>query len=63
MPAETPSGPVGSRSPSSRIAKLHIGGYLHPNDRVIVAFQKLKVDVKMSQQEMPFEALRDYVAK
>ena len=60
-PAETP--PLSSRSSSSRSAKLHIGGYFNPDDRVIVAFQKLKVDLRMSQQEMLFEALRDYVAK
>ena len=62
-PAETTPPPVSSRSSSSRSAKLHIGGYFNPDDRVIVAFQKLKVDLRMSQQEMLFEALRDYVAK
>ena len=61
-PAETPP-PLSSRSSSSRSAKLHIGGYFNPDDQVIVAFQKLKVDLRMSQQEMLFEALRDYVAK
>ena len=47
----------------SRLAKLHIGGYYDPNDSVIVAFQKLGIDLRQTQQEMILEALRDYVAK
>ena len=47
----------------SRQAKLHIGGYFDPDDRTIVAFQKLKVDLRKSQQEMLLEALQDFVAK
>jgi hypothetical protein len=30
---------------------------------VIVAFQKLGIDLRQTQQEMILEALRDYVAK
>ena len=47
----------------SRHAKLHIGGYFDPDDRTIVTFQKLKVDMRKSQQEMLLEALQDFVAK
>ena len=47
----------------SRHAKLHIGGYFDPDEPIIVAFQKLKVDLRKSQQEMLLEALRDFVAK
>ena len=48
---------------TGRHAKLHIGGYFDPDDRTIVAFQKLKVDLRKSQQEMLLEALQDFVAK
>ena len=47
----------------SRIAKLHIGGYYSPGDSSIVAFQKLGIDLRKSQQEMLLEAIRDFVAK
>jgi hypothetical protein len=47
----------------SRIAKLHIGGYFEPGDPTVMAFQKLKVDLRRSQQDMLLEALRDFVAK
>jgi hypothetical protein len=47
----------------SRLAKLHIGGYFDPNDPTVIAFQKLRIDLRKSQQEMLFEALRDFVAK
>lgn len=47
----------------SRIAKLHIGGYYNPDDPSIVAFQKLGIDLRRSQQEMLLEAVRDFVAK
>jgi hypothetical protein len=50
-------------STSSRHAKLHVGGYFDPRDPVLVAFQKLKVDLRRSQQDMLLEALRDFVAK
>jgi hypothetical protein len=47
----------------SRQAKLHIGGYFDPSDPTINAFQKLRIDLRQSQQEMLLEALRDFVAK
>jgi hypothetical protein len=47
----------------SRAAKLHIGGYYDPSDSVVVAFQKLRVDLRKPQQEMLLDAIRDYVAK
>jgi hypothetical protein len=47
----------------SRIAKLHVGGYFDPIDPTVMAFQKLKVDLRRSQQDMLLEALRDFVAK
>jgi hypothetical protein len=50
-------------STSSRHAKLHVGGYFDPRDPIVVAFQKLKVDLRRSQQDMLLEALRDFVAK
>ena len=49
--------------PSGRREKLHIGGYFDPADHTIIAFQKLKIDLRKSQQEMLLEALRDFVAK
>lgn len=54
---------ISSQSVSSRNAKLHIGGYFDPDDQVIVAFQKLKVDLRKSQQEMLLDAIRDFVTK
>ena len=50
-------------STSSRYAKLHVGGYFDPDDPTLIAFQKLKVDLRRSQQDMLLEALRDFVAK
>jgi hypothetical protein len=47
----------------SRRAKLHIGGYYDPNEATIIAFQKLGIDLRKTQQEMLLEALRDFVAK
>ena len=47
----------------SREAKLHVGGYFDPLDPTVMAFQKLKVDLRRSQQDMLLEALRDFVAK
>jgi ribosomal protein L13E len=61
-PAEDVPAPKAKVKPS-RLAKLHIGGYYDPNDSVIVAFQKLGIDLRQTQQEMILEALRDYVAK
>ncbi len=48
---------------SSRTAKLHVGGYFDPRDPTVIAFQKLKIDLRRSQQDMLLEALRDFVAK
>jgi hypothetical protein len=61
-PAETVPVPRAA-SISSRHAKLHVGGYFDPYDPTLVAFQKLKVDLRRSQQDMLLEALRDFVAK
>jgi hypothetical protein len=46
-----------------RIAKLHVGGYYYPDDPTVIAFQKLGIDLRKTQQEMLLEAIRDYVAK
>jgi hypothetical protein len=67
-PAQTPAPAVIAHIPkaasaSSRHAKLHVGGYFDPRDPILVAFQKLKVDLRRSQQDMLLEALRDFVAK
>lgn len=53
---------AGAVKPSRR-AKLHIGGYYDPDEPTIVAFQKLGIDLRKTQQEMLLEALRDFVAK
>ena len=47
----------------SRVAKLHIGGYFEPHDPTVMAFQKLKIELRRSQQDMLHEALRDFVEK
>jgi len=47
----------------SREAKLHIGGYYDPSDATVIAFQKLRIDLRKPQQEMLLDAIRDYVAK
>lgn len=47
----------------SRDAKLHIGGYYDPSDATVIAFQKLRIDLRKPQQEMLLDAIRDYVAK
>jgi hypothetical protein len=55
--------PQGATIRPSRVAKLHIGGYFEPNEPTVMAFQKLKVDLRRSQQDMLLEALRDFVDK
>ena len=61
---EIPSAPKLAPSVKpSRIAKLHLGGYYDPNEPSIIAFQKLGIDLRKSQQEMLLEAVRDFVAK
>jgi hypothetical protein len=52
-----------SKVKPSRRGKLHIGGYYEPEEPTIIAFQKLGIDLRKTQQEMLFEALRDFVAK
>ena len=47
----------------SRIAKLHLGGYYDPGDPSVIAFQKLGIDLRKTQQEMIYDAIRDFVAK
>ena len=47
----------------SRKAQLHIGGYYPPEEPIIIAFQKLGIDLRKTQQEMLLEALSDFVAK
>jgi hypothetical protein len=60
-PVETPRAGQGTKL--SRLAKLHIGGYFDPDDPTLIAFQKLRIDLRRSQQDMLLEALRDFVAK
>ena len=64
-PAETsaPSNASSAVRKPSRVAKLHVGGYFDPVDPIVMAFQKLKIDLRRSQQDMLLEALRDFVAK
>ena len=62
-PSPVPAQPSRPSVKPSRQAKLHIGGYFNPDDPTINAFQKLRIDLRQSQQEMLFEALRDFVAK
>ena len=47
----------------SRRNKIHLGGYYDPDEPVIIAFQKLGIDLRKTQQEMLLEAVRDFVAK
>lgn len=61
-PDIAPKTGTGAPKPSRR-NKLHIGGYFDPDDPNVIAFQKLRVDLRKSQQEMLLEALRDFVAK
>lgn len=46
----------------SRRGKLHLGGYYDPNNPTLIAFQKLGIDLRKTQQEMILEAIQDYVA-
>jgi hypothetical protein len=72
-PVEPEPGPVVPQEPAvtkqattiapSRVAKLHVGGYYYPDDATVVAFQKLGIDLRRSQQDMLLEAIRDFVAK
>jgi hypothetical protein len=60
-PEEPQRGGRGTKA--SRLSKLHIGGYFDPDDATVIAFQKLRIDLRRSQQEMLLEALCDFVAK
>jgi hypothetical protein len=40
-----------------------VGGYFDPNDPTLIAFQKLRIDLRRPQQELLMEAIRDFVAK
>jgi hypothetical protein len=61
--APEPAPEPASKIKPSRRAKLHIGGYYSPDEPTIIAFQKLGIDLRKTQQEMLFEAVRDFVAK
>jgi hypothetical protein len=52
-----------ARVAPSRQSKLHVGGYYDPRDPIVVAFQKLGIDLRRTQQDMLMEAIRDFVAK
>lgn len=62
VPPEPVARPTAGVKPSRR-NKLHVGGYYDPSDEAIVAFQKLGIDLRKTQQEMLHEAVRDFVAK
>jgi hypothetical protein len=61
VPAPAPR--TSSKIKPSRIAKIHLGGYYHPDDSTIIAFQKLGIDLRRTQQDMLLEAVRDFIAK
>jgi hypothetical protein len=61
--SEEPIVKVARTTKPSRIAKLHLGGYYNPDDPSIIAFQKLGIDLRRSQQDMLLEAVRDFVAR
>jgi len=63
VPVQEPIPEPVTRAKPSRRNKLHIGGYYEPGEPVIVAFQKLGIDLRMTQQEMLLEAVTDFVAK
>lgn len=63
-PTTEPEGRPASRTiKPSRLAKLHVGGYFDPEHPAVTAFQKLKIDLRRSQQDMLLEAMEDFVAK
>jgi hypothetical protein len=62
-PEPAPVAPKARTAKPSREAKLHIGGYYDPSDATVIAFQKLRIDLRKPQQEMLLDAIRDYVAK
>ncbi len=63
-PAPEPETRIASRpTKPSRVAKLHVGGYFDPEHPAVMAFQKLKIDLRRTQQDMLLEAMEDFVAK
>ena len=62
QPPEPTPKPASAIKPSRR-SKLHIGGYYEPQEPAIIAFQKLGIDMRQTQQEMLLEAIRDFVSK
>jgi hypothetical protein len=54
---------VAATTKPSRIAKLHVGGYYYPDNVTVIAFQKLGIDLRRTQQDMLMEAIADFVAK
>lgn len=62
-PVQEPIVESASKVKPSRRNKLHIGGYYEPGEPIIIAFQKLGIDLRMTQQEMLLEAVADFVSK
>ena len=60
---ESPEKQEPAKTRPSRAAKLHVGGYFDPNDPTLIAFQKLRIDLRRPQQDLLMEAIRDFVAK
>ncbi len=63
QPAQAPAPSQGSVARPSRVGKLHVGGYFDPRDPTVMAFQKLTVELRRSQQSLLHEAMADFVAK
>jgi hypothetical protein len=62
-PPEPAAQPIAKKEKPIPLPKKHIGGYYHPKDPTIIAFQKLGIDLGKDQQEMLHEAIADFVAK
>ena len=66
MPAAAQAIPDAPSTPAAKKPReqtIHIGGYFPINDQLVIQFQKLKFDLRKSQQQMLHEALTDYVHK
>jgi hypothetical protein len=61
--ALTEAAPVPATIKPSRKGKLHLGGYYDPNNPTVIAFQKLGIDLRKTQQEMILDAIHDFVAR
>src|SRR5712691_11605398 len=61
-PVTTVGASAATRRPS-RIGKFHVGGYYDSRDPTVVAFQKLGIELRQTQQQMLLEAMGDFVAK